>query len=841
MDDFLPDDFDLEDEFPWDDVFDETNADMFRSQAEELYHVRDAEPGEDGLLTLPAVVLPDVVIFPGLLGPVVLGGEENVAAIRAAAERGHTVAVFLLSDPTKDDPTWGDLHPIGVESAVGLPYNLPNETFAVLMQGRRRVELVEIVRTEPYAVVRARIREEEAPDDEEMQALTRMALSALERYLDLNDALPDAIYLYALNIGHPGRLADLILAALSPEHDQVLEFLSTTDPKARLQKALQALQNALARLELEHEIQSRVQSEMDRSQREAYLREQMRAIQTELGEGDFWAQEINELRARIEEADLPEEPQRRALKEVERLRQLPPMAPEVGILRAYIEWILDLPWKTQTEDNLDLHHAAKVLEAHHYGLPKAKERILEYIAVRKLKPKRSRQPILCFVGPPGTGKTSLGKSIAEALGRKFVRVSLGGVRDEAEIRGHRRTYIGALPGRILQTMKRAGTVNPVFMLDEVDKLGADFRGDPSSALLEVLDPEQNHAFSDHYLEIPYDLSQVFFIATANTLANIPPALLDRMEVIAFPGYVEEEKIHIARRFLIPRQMEESGLEAEEVRCTDAALRKIIREYTGEAGVRNLEREIGRICRKIARLKAEGKRFPRRVTARTVGRFLGPPMYFDLETEEEDEVGVALGLAWTVDGGAVMPVEVLLMEGKGNLQITGQIGDVMQESAQAALSYLRAHAAAFGVDATLFEKTDVHIHVPEGAVPKDGPSAGVTMATALISAFTGRAVKHEIAMTGEITLRGRVLPVGGVREKVLAAHRHGLKTVILPHRNFTDLQDVPKSALQALRVVPVKRLDEVLAEALQPSSEEPTDEYTANRAEATAQPGEAGHG
>jgi ATP-dependent Lon protease len=420
------------------------------------------------------------------------------------------------------------------------------------------------------------------------------------------------------------------------------------------------------------------------------------------------------------------------------------MAPEVGILRTYIEWILDLPWTEATEDNLDIAHAATTLEEHHYGLPKAKDRILEYIAVRNLKPKRTRQPILCFVGPPGTGKTSLGKSIAEALGRKFVRVSLGGVRDEAEIRGHRRTYIGALPGRILQTMKRAGTINPVFMLDEVDKLGNDFRGDPSAALLEVLDPEQNYAFSDHYLELPYDLSKVLFITTANTLATIPPALLDRMEVIEFPGYVEEEKIHIARRFLIPRQMEESGLTEEDIRFTDAALRRIIREYTNEAGVRNLEREIGRICRKVARLKAEGKRFPRRIASRTVERFLGPAVYFDMEAETEDEVGVATGLAWTVTGGEVMPVEVLLMDGKGELRITGQIGNVMQESAQAALSYLKAHRNDFGLEAKAFEKTDIHIHVPEGAVPKDGPSAGVTMAVALISAFTQRPVRHEVA-------------------------------------------------------------------------------------------------
>ncbi len=808
---------------PWDNAsFSPEDAEALRSQTEELYSIPDAQPDADGLITLPAVVLPDSIVLPHLIAPLILSGEENVAAVRAAAESGTTLAVFMLGDLEKPNPTWGDVFVIGVEAAAGFPYAMPNEAYAALMQGRRRVELVEVLQSSPYPLVRVRPLDFEEPDDEETQALMTLARRNFERFVELNDALPEEAFLYALNADQPGWLADLIAMALSPSHEELLAFLSEVEPKARLKRVVEALSQAVARLELEDEIQSRVQSEMDRTQREAYLREQMRAIQTELGEGDFWTQEINELRARVEKADLPDEPRERALKEIERLKQLPPMAPEVGILRTYIEWILDLPWKAQTEDNLDLKHAAEVLEEHHYGLPKAKERILEYIAVRSLKPKRTRQPILCFVGPPGTGKTSLGRSIAEALGRKFVRVSLGGVRDEAEIRGHRRTYIGALPGRILQTMKRAGTINPVFMLDEVDKLGTDFRGDPSSALLEVLDPEQNNAFSDHYLEIPYDLSQVMFITTANSLATIPPALLDRMEVIEFPGYVEEEKVHIARRFLIPRQMEESGLEPDEVHFTEPALRKIIREYTSEAGVRNLEREIGRVCRKIARLKAEGKRYPSRITERTVMRFLGPPVYFDMEAEQEDEIGVAMGLAWTTDGGVVMPVEVLLMDGKGDVKITGQIGDVMQESAQAALSYLRAHSREWGLDPEIFEKTDVHIHVPEGAVPKDGPSAGVTLATALISAFTQRPVRHDVAMTGEITLRGKVLPVGGVREKVLAAHRHGLKTVILPQRNIKDLEDVPKSARQALRVVPVRRLEEVLAEALlpaQPSEED----------------------
>jgi len=489
------------------------------------------------------------------------------------------------------------------------------------------------------------------------------------------------------------------------------------------------------------------------------------------------------------------------------------MAPEVGIIRTYLDWILDLPWRDSTEDNLDVKHAARILEHDHYGLKKAKDRILEYIAVRSLKPKKERQPILCFVGPPGTGKTSLGQSIAESLGRKFVRVSLGGVRDEAEIRGHRRTYIGALPGRILQTMKRAGTANPLFMLDEIDKLGQDFRGDPSSALLEVLDPEQNHAFSDHYLELDFDLSKVMFITTANTLMTIPPALLDRLEVIEFPGYIEEEKLIIANRFLIPRQLAESGIESLGLDFITGALQRIVREYTYEAGVRNLEREIGRICRKVARLKAEGKHFPTTILPGLIEKFLGPQQFFQSEAERKDEVGVATGLAWTENGGEIISVEVAVLDGKGNLQMTGQIGDVMQESGQAALTYVKSRAALLGIDLEVFERMDIHVHMPEGAIPKDGPSAGITLATALISALTGRSVHKEVGMTGEITLRGRVLPVGGLREKVLAAHRAGLKVILVPEKNMKDLVDVPKKVREDLKILPLQHMDQVLEVAL----------------------------
>ncbi|HVP21641.1 MAG TPA: endopeptidase La, partial [Anaerolineaceae bacterium] len=698
--------------------------------------------------------------------------------------------------------------------------NMPDGNNSALVQGRRRVELIEFTQQEPFLRARARVIVEPGDVDRHTEALMRTTRDLFEKCVQLDRSLPDEAHLFSINITEPGWLADMVTTAISLPFKERQSLLVLMDPKERLKRVNWLLAQELDVLQLEDEIQTRVQSEVDRSQREFYLREQMKAIQTELGEGDIWSREIAELRQKIEKTDLPDEARDTALKEVDRLVQMPPMAPEVGIIRTYLDWILDLPWMNETEDNLDVIHAAQVLEQYHYGLGKAKDRILEYIAVRSLKPRKPRQPILCFVGPPGTGKTSLGRSIAEALGRKFVRLSLGGVRDEAEIRGHRRTYIGALPGRILQTMRRAGTINPLFMLDEIDKLGADFRGDPSAALLEVLDPEQNFAFSDHYLELAYDLSKVMFITTANSLGTIPPALLDRMELLEFPGYIEEEKVEIARRFLIPRQLEESGLEAAEVRLQDAALSKIIREYTYEAGVRNLEREIGRMLRKTARLKSEKRVFPVNLTPKSVEKYLGPPQFFETEAEREDEVGVATAIAWTENGGDIMPVEVLILEGKGNLQITGQIGDVMQESAQAALSYLKSRSHELDINSEIYERLDVHIHIPEGSIPKDGPSAGITMATALISAFTERATYKDVGMTGEITLRGKVLPIGGVREKVLAAHRAGLKTVLLPARNLKDLIDVPKKVLDEVKIIPVKHMDEVLQVALHPAVQKP---------------------
>ncbi len=799
---------------------DEEYLSALQQRTEELYQVPDQSPDEDGIIEAAVLILRDTLVLPRMVAPIFINDELNLLALQEAQYNDETLIALVVHDPELEVPQAGDFFSMGVEVSSGRILNMQDGSNSTLIQGRRRVELVEFTQTEPYYRARARVVVESTRVGRQVDALMRTARDFFERCVQLDRSLPDEAHLFSLNIQEPGWLADMIGTAISLPFSERLTLLQIPSPTERLKRVNWLLAQELDVLQLEDEIQTRVQSEVDRSQREFYLREQMKAIQTELGDGDIWMQELNELRKKIEELAAPDEVKAVARKEVERLAQMQSISPEVGMLRTYLDWLLEMPWQQQTEDNLDVRHAAQVLDQYHYGLGRAKDRILEYIAVRSLKPKRSRQPILCFAGPPGTGKTSLGRSIAEALGRKFVRLSLGGVRDEAEIRGHRRTYIGALPGRILQTMRRAGTVNPLFMLDEIDKLGADFRGDPGAALLEVLDPEQNNAFSDHYLEVAYDLSRVMFITTANSLGSIPSALLDRMEVIEFPGYIEEEKLEIARRFLIPRQMEESGLEEGEVEFLDATVRRLVREYTYEAGVRNLEREIGRMFRKVARQKAEHKKHViRRLTPAVVEKFLGPPEFFMTEAERQDEVGVATAMAWTESGGDIMPVEVLIMEGKGNVQITGQIGDVMQESAQAALSYMKSRSQVLGIDSAAFEQLDIHVHIPEGAIPKDGPSAGITIATALISAFTERKVYKEVGMTGEITLRGRVLPVGGVREKVLAAHRAGLKTVLLPERNMKDLVDVPKRVRTDLRIVPVTNMDQVLDLALHPMPEQ----------------------
>ncbi len=801
----------------WNEAEEENFNTTISQRTEELYRVPNHEIDAKGVFEALVLPMRDLVVFPHMVSPVFVDNEVSILTLQTAHERNQTVIGLTQKEPEKEDPKAGDFLPIGVEMAVGRLLTMPDGNSSGLVQGRRRVEVIEFTRFTPYIKVKVRVIEEVQKTDKRAQALMRSALSQFERCVQLNRSIPEEAHLFALNIAEPGWLADMIATSISVNFDERQKLLLMINPKERLERVNFMLATEVDVLELEEDIHTRVQNEVDKSQREFYLREQMKAIQTELGEGDIWARDITELREKVDKAKLPEEARKTALKEIERLGQMPPMAPEVGIIRSYIEWILDLPWSVMSDDNLDVRHAGEVLDRDHYGLQKPKDRILEFIAVRSLKPKKERQPILCFVGPPGTGKTSLGRSIAEALGRKFVRISLGGVRDEAEIRGHRRTYIGALPGRIIQTMKRAGTGNPLFMLDEIDKLGNDFRGDPSSALLEVLDPEQNNSFSDHYLEIAFDLSKVMFVTTANSLNTIPEALLDRLEVIEFPGYIEEEKMAIADRYLIPRQLDENGMHETNLRFSEPALQRIIREYTYEAGVRNLEREIGRVVRKAARLKAEKRDYPTIITPNMVEKFLGPPQYLRTEAELRDEVGVATSLAWTENGGEIMSIEVAVLEGKGGLQMTGQIGDVMQESGQAALTYIKSRADSFGIDPEIFERMDIHVHMPEGAIPKDGPSAGITLATAILSALTGRPIYREVGMTGEITLRGRILPIGGVREKLLAAHRTGLKVVMLPQKNMKDLVDVPKRVRTDLKIIPVEQMDQVLEIALYPEA------------------------
>jgi ATP-dependent Lon protease len=782
-----------------------------RNGTSDFYDIPDAEPNDDGLIVCPVVALEGMVIYPNLVTPLFLESRRAIAAAEAAMEQGQTIIGLAQRDPTQTNPGPDDLFTVGTEIALGRRLRMPDDTNSVLAQGRQRVEVVEFVQTDPYMIAKARLLDADEDGDvtPEQQAMMKAVVNLFKRALDLNANVPEDMLVYAMNADDPGWLSDLVTSTLSLTTDERQHVLEMTDASERLNHVAMLLGKELSVLELEDEISAQVQQEMEHSQREMYLREQMRVIQTELGEGDVYQEEIDGLREQISSAGLPPEIHDRAMKELSRLVLMPPIAPEVGIIRTYLDWLTALPWTHESDDNLDVRHAQTVLDNEHYGLTKVKDRILEYIAVRKLAGSKMESPVLCFVGPPGVGKTSVGKSIAKALGREFVRVSLGGVRDEAEIRGHRRTYIGALPGRILQTMKRAGTVNPVFMLDEIDKLGMDFRGDPSDSLLEVLDPEQNGAYSDHYLEAPYDLSKVLFITTANDLDPLPAALLDRLEIIEFTGYIEEEKVAIAQQFLIPRQLEVHGLSEAGITFPQATLETIIREYTYEAGVRNLNREIANVCRKIARLVAEEKRYPRRIRTAKLDSYLGPPYYLDTRTLEEDAVGVATGVVWTMGGGDITIIEVSLLPGKGTLMMTGNLGEVMQESAQAAMSYVRSRADDFDIPADDFENYDVHVHVPEGAVPKEGPSAGITLAAAIMSAFTERKLRSDFTMTGEITLRGKVLPVGGVKEKVLAARRARIKHIILPARNERDLVDIPRKALRDLNIHFAEDMQQVL--------------------------------
>jgi ATP-dependent Lon protease len=773
---------------------------------------------DSGYIDCPFLPLRDLVLYPQMVTPLFVGRERSLEAIRAAVNNHENIIVSAQKDGDIMDPGVNDIYHIGTEVAIGKALRMPDDSTSVLAQGRRRIEIIEFTQWAPYIRVRARRIPESREWERNTEALMRAVITLFEKVVALNRNLPEDAYTFAINIEEPGWLADFIASTLTTTLDTKQDILETIDPAVRLQKVSISLAKELDVLELEDQIHMQVQQEMDKNQREHFLREQMRVIQGELGEADVFTQELNEVRQSVAAKNLPPDVRAKAEKELSRLNAMPPMSPEVGIILTYLDWILNLPWMDESEDNLDVLHAAEVLASDHYGLEKVKDRILEYIAVKQIAPDTLRSPILCFVGPPGTGKTSIGRSIAHSMGREFIRMSLGGVRDEAEIRGHRRTYIGALPGRIIQAMRRAGTKNPLFMLDEVDKLGQDFRGDPASALLEVLDPEQNYAFADHYLGLDFDLSKVLFVTTANHLDTIPAALQDRMELIEFSGYLEEEKMEIGRQFLVPKQIGQHGLEEKGVKFEDEALKTIISEYTREAGVRNFEREMANVCRKIARSVAEQRKYPHRITAKRVRDLLGAPRFMFEELQEESEIGVATGAAWTSTGGEIMFIEVNLMPGKGHLTLTGQLGDVMQESAQAALTFTRSQTEKLGIDPELFDKTDIHIHLPEGAVPKDGPSAGISLASAIISAFTKRPIHRDVCMTGEITLRGRVLPVGGVREKALAARRSGIKTFVLPYKNERDLDEIPKRLRQDVKFVLVKRMEEVLDVVLAPKKE-----------------------
>jgi ATP-dependent Lon protease len=770
---------------------------------------------------LPILPLRDTVLFPNSFMPLAVARESSVRLIDDAIANGKLIAVFTQRDAAVEEPVQEDLYAVGTATHIHKMFKLPDGSLRLIVQGLARLKLDDVVSTHPYLRARVSAASEDTNDADrlEIDALARNIKTNFQQVVSLSPLLSDDLQTLAMNITEPGRLADFIASSLSTISTTVKqEVLETLDIRARMDSLNRILIKELEVLELGSKIQSQVQSEVGKNQREYFLREQMKAIQKELGEGDDQTKEIEELAEKVEAAGMPEPVKKEALRELDRLSKMPVAAAEYTVSRTYLDWLVALPWQMRTDDVINLKTTKQVLDADHSGLDKAKDRILEYLAVRKLNPD-VKGPILCFVGPPGVGKTSLARSIAESLGRKFVRVSLGGMRDEAEIRGHRRTYIGALPGQIIQGLRRAESKNPVFILDEIDKLGSDFRGDPSSALLEVLDPEQNNTFRDHYLDVPFDLSEVLFITTANILDPVPPALKDRMEVLEIAGYTEEEKLAIATDHLVEKQVKNHGLTPEGIRFTPDALRQVIRGYTREAGVRNLEREIGALCRKAARRRAEGNEDPITVTPDVVVEMLGAPRFLDEEMEERTkDPGVAIGLAWTPAGGEVLFIEATRMAGTAALTLTGQLGEVMKESTRAALSWLRTHAREYGIDPDFFKNAEMHVHVPSGAIPKDGPSAGVTMATAMASVLTGRPVRGDVAMTGEITLSGRVLPIGGVKEKVLAARRVGIREVILPKQNAKNVnEDLTPELRQDLTVHLVSTIDEVLALALQPVS------------------------
>ncbi|MFO7154363.1 MAG: endopeptidase La [Caldicoprobacter oshimai] len=775
---------------------------------------RRRKKSNNRLRRIPCLPLRGLTVFPYMVLHFDVGRQKSIAALEEAMINDQELFLVTQKDAKMDDPGFDDIYHVGTVSKIKQLLKLPGDTIRVLVEGLKRGRIVKCISTDPYFEVEIEEIEENDPEpgDLEQEALMRSVLDIFEDYVKLGNRVSPDTLISVNAVEKPGQLADIIAANVLVKIEDKQNILEAFDPQDRLEKLYGILTREIQILEIERKINQRVKKQIDKLQREYYLREQLKAIQKELGEKDGIGEEVEEYRRKIEEAQLPEEAYEKAMKELDRLYRMPPGSPEIGIIRTYLDWLVELPWNVETEDNTDIKKAAKILDEDHYGLEKVKERVLEYLAVHQLT-QQMKGPILCFVGPPGVGKTSIARSIARALNRKFVRMSLGGVRDEAEIRGHRRTYVGAIPGRIIASIRQAGTKNPVFLFDEIDKMSSDFRGDPASAMLEVLDPEQNFAFRDHYLEVPFDLSKVMFLTTANTLETIPRPLLDRMEVIHISGYTEEEKLHIASRYLIPKQVKEHGLKEGSVQIPERVIRDIINYYTREAGVRNLERQIATICRKAARKILETGQQRVRITSSNLKRYLGVPIYRYEKAGQHDQAGIVTGLAWTAVGGDTLLVEAIHMPGTGKLVLTGQLGDVMKESAQAGFSYIRAKARDFGIDPNFYNNTDIHVHIPEGAIPKDGPSAGITMTTAIISALTGIPARSDVAMTGEITLRGRVLPIGGLKEKVLAAHRAGITKVIIPSENEKDLKEIPENVKRKVKIVLVEHMDQVLEHAL----------------------------
>jgi len=778
---------------------------------------RDADKvyGGGNLKRFPLLPLRDIVIFPHMVIPLFVGREKSIVALDAAMTAGKAIFVATQKDAKTEDPTETDIFPIGTICHIIQLLKLPDGTVKVLLEGKSRAGIRRFADLSDHLIGEVEELDETVVMTPTVEALMRGARGTFESYVKLTKAIPAELLATIMDIAEPAKFADSIIPHLNVKIPVKQEILSLHDPVQRLERLLSVMEGEIEVLQIEKKIQSRVKKQMERTQKEYYLNEQMRAIQKELGGKDEFKQEIAELEEQVNKKKLSAEAKKKALSELKKLKMMSPMSAEAAVVRNYVDWLLSLPWGRLSREKIDIIAAEELLNRDHYGLEKVKERILEYLSVLSIV-KKIKGPILCLAGPPGVGKTSLARSVAEATGRKFVKMSLGGLRDEAEIRGHRRTYVGAMPGKIIQNLKKAGTNNPVFLLDEIDKMSGDFRGDPASALLEVLDPEQNKIFSDHFLDVDYDLSQVMFITTANSLYTIPRPLLDRMEVISISGYTEIEKLNIAKRYLSPKQLATHGLKREKVTLTDEALQEIIRRYTREAGVRNLEREIANVCRKIAHETAKGKRDGVTITSGMVKEFLGVPRYKHGMAEEKDTIGMVTGLAWTEVGGELLNVEVAVLPGKGKLTVTGKLGEVMQESAQAAMTYVRSRGEALALDPDFYQNVDIHVHVPEGAIPKDGPSAGITMATAIVSALTKKPVRKDIAMTGEITLRGRVLPIGGLKEKVLAAKRGMITTVLIPKENEKDIPDIPAEILEGMEIHPVDHMDEVLSLALRGS-------------------------